>query len=139
MYIFMSDSPHSSRDVRSWVKDSVRGVIDQLGPDGPGEEAGGDASPPSAASAEPLPQRPDLDGDPEIALCRLLRSHDGILRQSTVVEMTGWSKSKVSRKLSSLEDAGHVHRVRQGREKVVYLEDPPASSLGTSGDARPSS
>lgn len=125
MYFFMSDSPHSSRDVRSWVKDSVLGVIDQFGPDGPGDEAGGDATPPSEASTKPLPQRPDLDGDPEIALCRLLRNHDGVLRQSEVVETTGWSKSKVSRKLSSLEDAGHVYRVRQGREKIVYLEDPP--------------
>ena len=52
---------------------------------------------------------------------RLLSAHDGRLKQSQIVEATEWSKSKVSRLLSSMEDDAEITRVRLGRENLVCL------------------
>ncbi|MFW6320576.1 MAG: DUF7343 domain-containing protein [Halohasta sp.] len=52
---------------------------------------------------------------------RLLSAHDGRLKQSQIVEATEWSKSKVSRLLSSMEDDGEITRIRLGRENLVCL------------------
>ena len=52
---------------------------------------------------------------------RLLSSHDGRLKQSQIVDGTEWSKSKVSRLLSSMEDDGEITRIRLGRENLVCL------------------
>ena len=60
--------------------------------------------------------------DPEDALYLLLCQEGGKMKQSQMVTATGWSKSKVSRRLSDLEDAGRIGRVRQGREKVVFVK-----------------
>ena len=58
---------------------------------------------------------------------RLLSSHDGRLKQSQIVEATDWSKSKVSRLLSSMEDDQELTRIRLGRENLVCLRghEPP--------------
>ena len=60
--------------------------------------------------------------EPESALYALLCREDGKIKQSAMVTETGWSKSKVSRRLSNLEEAGRIGRVRQGREKVVFVK-----------------
>jgi hypothetical protein len=52
---------------------------------------------------------------------RLLSSHEGRLKQSQIVEATEWSKSKVSRLLSSMEDDEEITRIRLGRENLVCL------------------
>jgi hypothetical protein len=52
---------------------------------------------------------------------RLLSAHEGRLKQSQIVEATEWSKSKVSRLLSSMEDDEEITRVRLGRENLVCL------------------
>jgi len=58
---------------------------------------------------------------------RLLSAHDGRLKQSQIVDATEWSKSKVSRLLSSMEDDGDITRIRLGRENLVCLRghEPP--------------
>ena len=60
--------------------------------------------------------------DPESALYALLCREGGKMKQSAMVTETGWSKSKVSRRLSNLEESGRIGRVRQGREKVVFVK-----------------
>ena len=52
---------------------------------------------------------------------KLLSAHDGRLKQSQIVEATEWSKSKVSRLLSSMEEEGDITRIRLGRENLVCL------------------
>lgn len=52
---------------------------------------------------------------------RLLSTHEGRLKQSQIVEATEWSKSKVSRLLSSMEDDQEITRIRLGRENLVCL------------------
>jgi hypothetical protein len=44
------------------------------------------------------------------------------MRQSEVVEVTEWSKAKVSRLLSEMERAGEIIRMQVGREKRVWRE-----------------
>jgi len=58
---------------------------------------------------------------------RLLSAHDGRLKQSQIVEATEWSKSKVSRLLSTMEDDDRITRIRLGRENLVCLRghEPP--------------
>jgi hypothetical protein len=53
----------------------------------------------------------------------LLAAHDGKLPQQAFVEQLDWSKSKVSRLLSDIEDDGRIVRVSIGQEKVVYTPD----------------
>jgi len=52
---------------------------------------------------------------------RLLAENGGRMRQVSIVEETGWSKSKVSMLLSEMEEAGQLSRIRIGRENVVSL------------------
>lgn len=54
-------------------------------------------------------------------LVELVSRMDGCANQRDVVELTGWSKAKVSRKLSRLEAEERVDRLQIGREKIVYL------------------
>lgn len=53
----------------------------------------------------------------------LLEAHDGKLPQQAFVEQLDWSKSKVSRLLSDIEDDGRIVRVSIGQEKIVYTRD----------------
>jgi len=53
----------------------------------------------------------------------VLAAHDGRVPQSTLVEETGWSKSKVSRVLSSMEADEEVVKINVGRGNVVMSPD----------------
>ncbi|WP_255194914.1 helix-turn-helix transcriptional regulator [Halorarius litoreus] len=73
-------------------------------------------------------QAPESAVDPELLspeqhVMHLLEVNDGRMRQSQFVEETDWSKAKVSRKLSALEDAGEIERTRIGRENIVTVPD----------------
>ena len=59
----------------------------------------------------------------------LLEENGGRMRQSDIVRSVDWSKAKVSRLLSELEDDGEVSKLRLGRENLVCLpgEEPHAS------------
>jgi len=66
----------------------------------------------------------DLQTEPvsdEERVRSLLREHGGEMRQKQIVDRVDWSKAKVSRVLSRLEDEDRVVKVRLGRENVIYL------------------
>jgi hypothetical protein len=50
---------------------------------------------------------------------QLLDESEGRLRQSEIVAETGWSKSKVSRLLSRMEDDGQITKITVGRENLI--------------------
>ncbi len=87
---------------------------------GDGEVAG---PTPSAPSEEPADARSIPDED---RVVELLSSQGGSLRQQAVVDRTDWSKSKVSRLLSRMEQRGTIRKVPVGRENAIELtgEDP---------------
>jgi len=51
----------------------------------------------------------------------LLEEHDGQMRQSAIVEETGWSKSKVSMILSEMTDDEMITKLQLGRENLISL------------------
>ncbi|XGI83456.1 helix-turn-helix transcriptional regulator [Halorutilales archaeon Cl-col2-1] len=59
----------------------------------------------------------------EDRVVRLLRQNDGRMKQASIVEETGWSKSKASMVLSDMEDEGRISKLRLGRENVIDLEE----------------
>ncbi len=81
----------------------------------------------SATSSESIQQQFEPPIRDEARVEKLLESHDGRLKQSQIVDATDWSKSKVSRLLSSMEDDGDITRIRLGRENLVCLRghEPP--------------
>ncbi|POG54360.1 helix-turn-helix transcriptional regulator [Haloferax marisrubri] len=78
--------------------------------------SGGAARPESAADG--YPDAEELLDD-ETRVLRLLDGNGGQLRQSKVVEGTGWSKSKVSRVLSRMAEEGTVTKINLGRENLI--------------------
>jgi hypothetical protein len=59
----------------------------------------------------------------EDEVLKLLYEADGRLRQSEINNATEWSKSKVSRLLSAMEDDGKIRKITIGRENLVTLAD----------------
>ena len=53
----------------------------------------------------------------------LLREHGGRLPQREITEQSEWSKSKVSRLLSKMEDQGLITKINLGRENLIALND----------------
>lgn len=66
----------------------------------------------------PIPDGTELT-DEEVVL-RLLVSNGGRMKQSRIVESTGWSKAKVSRLLSSMEERGEITKLTHGRENLIF-------------------
>jgi hypothetical protein len=106
--------------------------------DAPARERADPPTPPSArAGAERGFDRPGgVDGDDapplfrdEDRVARLLDEAGGSVRQQVIVRETGWSKSKVSRLLSKMEEEGRVTKIAVGRENVVSLpgREPPGT------------
>jgi len=87
-------------------------------------------------SAEPDPPAQTLEPPvrDETRVTQLLSTHDGRLKQSQIVEATEWSKSKVSRLLSSMEDDGEITRIRLGRENLVCLRGHEPDDITPSWD-----
>jgi hypothetical protein len=71
---------------------------------------------PQTDVAEPMPM---TDEDRVLAL---LDEHGGRMKQSQIVERTEWSKAKVSRLLSSMNDEGTVEKLSIGRENIISLD-----------------
>ena len=65
---------------------------------------------------------PPVRTDEEYVVQLLIANH-GRMRQARIVEETEWSKAKVSRLLSRMEEREQVVRERAGREKIVQLAD----------------
>ena len=72
---------------------------------------------------------------PEEYLERVLAANGGWMRQRDLVEATTRSAGSVSRTLSTMEDAGRVVRVRDGREKLVFLPDRVPADHGVDADS----
>lgn len=65
---------------------------------------------------------PPMESDEE-RIVRLLKSSQGSLRQSTIVEQCRFSKAKTSQLLSALESRGVIRREKKGRDKIVVLAE----------------
>ena len=59
----------------------------------------------------------------EECIIHLLQRNDGRMKQSQIVNYTDWSKAKVSRVLSGLEEEGTIRKIQVGRENVVEFQD----------------
>lgn len=101
-------------------------VADDVGRSpGTSSTAGRTTEPAAVGTAsEGLP--PTVRTDEETVLYVLI-ANSGRMRQARIVEETGWSKAKVSRVLSRMEEQGRIVRERDGREKVVQLADANSS------------
>jgi hypothetical protein len=138
-------------DIREWV--SARSVGTNAGTltatdaatNGSDLDTEAGASPSTTASSAAAPSSDGTDGeatasgetgtedelpfdlsDPltdEDEVLKLLYEADGRLRQSEINNATEWSKSKVSRLLSSMEDDGKIRKITIGRENLVTLSD----------------
>jgi len=73
-------------------------------------------------AAAPAPDLPDGLDDHERVIA-LLELEGGQLRQTRIVDWTDWSKTKVSRTLSSMAEDGEVVKIRLGRENLICLPD----------------
>ncbi len=73
---------------------------------------------PSEPATEPIPE-PLTDEDRVLGL---LREHGGRMKQSHIVEGTDWSKAKVSRLLSAMNDEGTIEKLSIGRENIISLD-----------------
>lgn len=82
----------------------------------PGTDPSAGESDSSATDSDPS----DFTTKHEYVLSRL-REQGGRIRQQTLVLETDWSASAVTRLLSSMEERGHVERIRDGRSKIVCL------------------
>lgn len=86
----------------------------------------------SASSAE-APDETLMTNTEQV--CRLVEQNGGRLKQKKLVTETGWSKAKVSRTLSDLEDEGRIEKLRVGRENIIELVDrPTVEHDGKTGD-----
>lgn len=79
------------------------------------------SAPVGNGTAPPTPEPDDILTD-EGRVLNLLTENRGRMKQVDIVEETGWSKSKVSRLLSRMEERGDINRLRVGRGNLVYLE-----------------
>lgn len=77
------------------------------------------SAPSGAESAAAVDEDALLDDEERVE--RLLSEHGGRMRQSAIVEATGWSKSKVSMVLSEMAEADDVRKLRMGRENIISL------------------
>ncbi len=73
-------------------------------------------------TTDPDPVDPELLSDEE-RVERLLKNNGGRMKQSTIVEETGWSSAKVSQVLSKMDDEEQVDKLRIGRENLITLPE----------------
>jgi uncharacterized membrane protein len=102
------------------------------------DDEGGDGSRslPERVPSEALNEALTSDGDPAVTesgsvpefltdedrVLHLLDRNDGRMKQSAIVEHTEWSKAKVSRLLSAMDDEGEIEKLSLGRENVISLD-----------------
>ena len=59
----------------------------------------------------------------EDLVIHMLEGNGGQLRQRKIVDETEWSKSKVSRLLSAMEEEARIEKISYGRENVIALPE----------------
>jgi uncharacterized membrane protein len=84
-----------------------------------GAEAVAGESKSAAGTEAAAVDRPNPVISDEEVVVRLLRDNDGWLYQSEIVEARDWSKSKVSRLLSTMEESGRIQKITVGRQNVI--------------------
>ncbi|WP_435159767.1 DUF7343 domain-containing protein [Haladaptatus sp. DFWS20] len=84
-------------------------------------------------------QKPKLTQTNEVVtdadrVLELLRENGGRLPQGEIIQKTGWSKSKVSRLLSKMEDKQQVSKINIGRKNIVILYGQEPGNMGSSSE-----
>ncbi|WP_338729747.1 hypothetical protein [Haladaptatus sp. DJG-WS-42] len=106
-----------------WQREEVIPVgaaKDSLSPAVPAEAA--DAGPDPEPVETDEPAIPDADlVPPDKFINQLLTQRGGQMKQTDIVDESGWSKAKVSRELSKMEENGAISRFRIGRGNIVTL------------------
>ncbi|WP_327054207.1 helix-turn-helix transcriptional regulator [Halomicrococcus gelatinilyticus] len=95
--------------------------------DGDGTGVSGPTSAADAARDEPLTDEGQVK--------HLLSKNGGRMKQADIVDETGWSKSKVSRLLSRMEERDELNRLRVGRGNIVYLDGAKPSGVDPGDDS----
>jgi hypothetical protein len=83
-------------------------------------DALGDGTGSGARATDPA-RTPELLTDAD-RVRHLLDRHGGRMKQSAIVEATDWSKAKVSRLLSSMDEEDAIEKLSLGRENVISLD-----------------
>ena len=86
----------------------------------------------TADASEPTPPADAGHDEPltdEGQVKHLLSQNGGRMKQADIVGETGWSKSKVSRLLSRMEEREELNRLRVGRGNIVYLDGAKPSGV----------
>lgn len=66
---------------------------------------------------------------------RLLQENGGRMKQSEIVDAVDWSKAKVSRLLSKLDEDGEITKISLGRENLIVLPGhEPAAAISEDMD-----
>lgn len=86
------------------------------------ETRSGDSSPAEQGAGDVTVPDDRLLTDDEF-VCSLIERRGGRMKQSQIVDSTGWSKAKVSRVLTRLDEDGAIEKLRVGRENLVELSD----------------
>lgn len=95
------------------------GTPDPAAAAGAGDAASA-AGPATTATAPSPPGEDVLMADEDYVLAAL-REHGGRMRQQAVAEELDWSRSKTSRVLGRMAEAGQVKKLQLGRENVIAL------------------
>jgi hypothetical protein len=128
LYATSSSSADERRRDLDVVEPAAPRTDDGTAADGAAAAAGDQPSAPASATSDfdddTVPLLTDTD-----RIERLLADGGGHLRQQAIVRETDWSKSKVSRLLSQMEEEGRVTKISVGRENVISLpgREPPGS------------
>ena len=120
-------------------RSSDGGVLDRVGGFGdPGDDgdAGADAAsgtsgtatPPPGAATAPIPTNQNR-------VLELLSSNGGRMLQSDIVDETDWSKSKVSRVLSDMDEEGEITKIDVGKGNLIALPEVAPQSSRSPHDA----
>ena len=83
--------------------------------------AAGDADDDPAAALGPA-ERNEVLSDEEHVI-EMLEENGGRMPQRQITERREWSKSKVSRLLSKMEEEGEINKISTGRENLITLHD----------------
>ena len=88
-------------------------------------------------AGETVERTPTLLTD-EDRVRHLLDRHGGRMKQAAIIDETEWSKTKVSRLLSAMDDEGAIEKLSIGRENLISLDrewiDEPTADADADGD-----
>ena len=111
---------------RQGVERASEWVVDRTFP-GPDERTPNDGSDADRSVGAPPSVEVSTDDPPVLSdeerTIKLLRDHGGRLPQREITEQSEWSKSKVSRLLSKMEEQGQITKINLGRENLIALND----------------